>query len=545
MDNYSHNINKLKTDNSVDYEELKDYNELEDKLKRIKIMSDGDIIDFIKFKNNNQLYVIIGIVSIIFSLIPLIIRKVNRIYSTNILLGGADDKIIENKSFEDKANEIGKNLETKFANKTDVDIDDKFDFKYETEKITTYDINWMTLIYNILIILITLFLIIGALSLKKISLYCFGCSKGSWWYKCSTGTGYGSDICNDYKNAHEIFRGLVNRVYKTIDKAMEATDLIKDAINEIEKNIKNFTNNIITELTIPDFEIPKISNYPDITLNFTVPIININIDIGVPLRLAIHGILDQINNSLQFTKIITDTIKQGLTILIEFIANILGEILTNIAQVFNGIIDPINLSIKTIKLLKIEISKLFDIVSNIGIVNLVLYNILIFVNKIVSVIIFDNLPDDFRVGSLPNVKLGLFLSISIMLFIIFIIFPIIGGLYLGLRAYSKLILFKFKIKARVKYEKVKKKVERKIEKVNEKIEEVKSEVNENIEKVNEKIEEVKSEVNENIDKVKIEVNENIDKITDNIDTNIDKINKGGNNKNYFNYKYINKYNNRF
>ena len=61
-DNYSYNINKLRTDNLVDYEDLKDYDELEEKLKRIKIMGDGDIIDFIKFKNNNQLYIIIGIV---------------------------------------------------------------------------------------------------------------------------------------------------------------------------------------------------------------------------------------------------------------------------------------------------------------------------------------------------------------------------------------------------------------------------------------------------------------------------------------------------
>ena len=94
-DNYSYNINKLRTDNLVDYEDLKDYDELEEKLKRIKIMGDGDIIDFIKFKNNNQLYIIIGIVSTIITLIPFIIRKVNRLFSNERLLGGANYKKLD------------------------------------------------------------------------------------------------------------------------------------------------------------------------------------------------------------------------------------------------------------------------------------------------------------------------------------------------------------------------------------------------------------------------------------------------------------------
>jgi len=377
-----YNIKQLNSD---------DLQELEEKLTRIKIMSNGDITNFINFKNNNQLYIIIAILIVMSILFPLIMRKIN-------------------KSFKNNEEMSGGNLAINMM-------------------------NWDVILYSSLKYLLILFLIVGVLSLRKISLYCVGCSKGSWFYKCTQNSGYGSDVCENYKDAYNKYRLLINKVYNVVDKTKEAVDLIKKSLKMLEENIRELTDKITLALTVPKFDIPKITDYPSVNVSFTIPYINLNLNVGKPLELAIKAALDIVNSSLNFTQIIADNINKGLNDMVKFIITYIGIILKNIGGVFSGIVEPIKISIKTIKLLNAEISKLFDIISNIGIINLILYNILITVNKIASVIIFDNLPRNLIVTNIPDVKLGLFLAITIITFICVVIFPIIGGIYLGISVF--------------------------------------------------------------------------------------------------------------
>jgi len=371
---------------SVNILELK---ELKEKLHRIKLMSDGDIIDFINFKKNNQIYIIVGIISVLCSIIPLIILKVNKVYSKQT--GGSIPIILYSAKF--------------------------------------------------IVIFSFIFIIIGLLSLKKISIYCFGCSKGSWWYKCMKNTGKGSTQCENIQTAHDTIVLLTNNVYDILYKTANLAKTIEQTITLVGERISNFSGTIQSSLVIPNFDIPKITNFPEIQCNFKVPIINTNIDICSPLQSTVHNILEQVNNSLRIMDILVDNIRTGLQSIIDFIITILGEIVSNFLNVFDSITDPIEASIQMIIVLKEHIINIFDIISDIGIINVILYNFLLFINNLSNIIVFNNIPNDFTINSTSNSKIGLMLSIITILFIIFLIFPIIGGCYLGLKAIYNILTF--------------------------------------------------------------------------------------------------------
>ena len=81
--------------------------------------------------------------------------------------------------------------------------------------------------------------------------------------------------------------------------------------------------------------------------------------------------------------------------------------------------------------------------SSVGIINIILYNLLQFVNKIVSIILNNN--GIFKINNTSDIKIGFMLSIIIILFIIICIFPIIGGIYLGISALIDIILIPINI----------------------------------------------------------------------------------------------------
>tara|TARA_Y100000768_G_scaffold381586_1_gene360514 strand:+ start:6893 stop:8020 length:1128 start_codon:yes stop_codon:yes gene_type:complete len=74
----------------------------------------------------------------------------------------------------------------------------------------------------ILIVFSALLYILFVLGSKKIVLQCFGCSKGSWWYKCAKYSGYNGDSCNAYK--------------ETLSNINTASKIS----SEIPSNLKNF-----------------------------------------------------------------------------------------------------------------------------------------------------------------------------------------------------------------------------------------------------------------------------------------------------------------
>jgi len=74
----------------------------------------------------------------------------------------------------------------------------------------------------ILILFSVLLYVLFILSSKKIVLQCFGCSKGSWWYKCAKYSGYNGDTCNAYK------------------ETLSNINIASRIVSEIPSNLNNF-----------------------------------------------------------------------------------------------------------------------------------------------------------------------------------------------------------------------------------------------------------------------------------------------------------------
>jgi hypothetical protein len=374
----------------------KEQDELQEKLHRIKLMADGDIIDFINFKNKNKKYIVYGIIVILCLAIPLMILKVNKIFGTKGQIGGG------------------------------------------TIIVAGHTINLF--LYQAISVCLVIFIVIGLLSLKKISLYCFGCSKGDWWYKCKSNTGYGSISCKSFQTTHNIFIVLVNNVYEVVEKTVELSDVVQDTILEITGALNNFAGTIRSIFKVPEFEVPRITNFPRISCGFRIPIIGKHIDICHPVQVAIHTALTTMNHSLTFLQTLIDGLRNGMNTVVNFIIQMLGQIISNFIKVFDTLVIPIKESMKIVGILKEQLMNIYNIIADIGIINVILYNLLLFANRIVSLVVMDNIPNDFTIKSVNDSKIGFLLSIVTIMFIIFIIFPIIGGCYLGIKGLIAILM---------------------------------------------------------------------------------------------------------
>ena len=78
------------------------------------------------------------------------------------------------------------------------------------------DIYYIIVLLQIILFSLCLLFAIGYLSLRKLSLPCIGCSKGSWWYSCTPNTGYGTKTCSEYKKIHGTISQVINNIYGVI-----------------------------------------------------------------------------------------------------------------------------------------------------------------------------------------------------------------------------------------------------------------------------------------------------------------------------------------
>jgi len=148
------------------------------------------------------------------------------------------------------------------------------------------------------IIALAIFCIIGLLSKRIITLPCRGCSNGSWWYKCTKKTGFGSKTCRKYIfltdlafDIYNIFINGPNKLYTVI------IELINHKILILKRWIKFIDDySVIILNLLPQYIILKIfvkfvlrplnkifkkltAFLSDFKCPFTLPIINEEIDV--------------------------------------------------------------------------------------------------------------------------------------------------------------------------------------------------------------------------------------------------------------------------
>ena len=230
----------------------------------------------------------------------------------------------------------------------------------------------------IFLLLIFLF-IFGGLSLKKIKLFCFGCSKGSWWYECLEGTGYGSVQCDVYKETYNTIAEVINSITIVTEQIQQIIDNFISVFNNIKNTIKNVGKNIIEQLILPDISLPQIP-IPNISCN--VRIIG---DMCSPINSIVREIINQLNNTSSFISILFNQIKDIFSLVLNFLKLIVEKFIELFTTIFDDITLPIANIYKIIMELKVEINDIYKSFSNLGLSNIVIYHILSGLNNILPI----------------------------------------------------------------------------------------------------------------------------------------------------------------
>lgn len=342
---------------------------------------------FIKQKKKYNLSINCSYILSFIIIFYLIINKINRqIVKKNILIGGTNHTSIITNIYN-YSKETLKKLYINIPNKKQI------------------------LIVSIIIIILILFL-----SSKYISLYCAGCSKGSWYYSCWNNTGYNSTSCKMYRTTHNTIEHVVNvsiDASNVVNKSIKETiKTIKDAKKEIF-NTYNLIRNVVTRVPFPRVKIP------DVNFSCGFGIKGAKIDVcsaiskilNVPINLINKILQGSIGSIIKGFKIFFNQLKKVAKLILKNIIKSLGEILVPFHNLLGLIMDVK----KTFEFMVFTIKKL-------GFINIIIFNIISFIKTI-----------------FPIKNIGVLLSISVFAFIFGIVIPIIGGLWAFIR--FKIYLF--------------------------------------------------------------------------------------------------------
>lgn len=236
------------------------------------------------------------------------------------------------------------------------------------------------ILLQIFIFALCLLLTIGYLSLRNLVLPCFGCSKGSWWYTCAANTGYGSAACELYKKTYGIYSKIINSYYLLINYFEKLEEKIADLKQQIA-DIANKGNELIQELTDTVTNAIQLPDMP--TINEPICEI-VGEDPCKPIRVLI-------NNTIAVFWAAGGGLIQGLQVSINVVFNEMANILTLIIKgiiklvklITDNITKPIEELITLITSLTKDIDEFIESIQDLGIVNIIIFNIISFLNIII------------------------------------------------------------------------------------------------------------------------------------------------------------------
>jgi hypothetical protein len=246
---------------------------------------------------------------------------------------------------------------------------------------------------------------------------CFGCSKGDWWYKCGKGTGYNSMGCNVYKKVHDVLSYVINLGFETVDT-------IKKVLSASIKSIK------ISKQKMMDL-IGKIKFLVNLPLKVPpIPMIEIkNFSCGTSIfskRLDICDVVAKIINApFKGLKIVIEKSLNDIISVFKYFWNVLksviGLIVKSIAKALGTMILPFHILLGLLVDLKRTFEFILYTIRKLGILNMILFN---FANFIKSIF--------------PIRNFGTLIAVTLLAFVVFILFPLIGGIAAGFKAYNSI-----------------------------------------------------------------------------------------------------------
>ncbi len=346
--------------------------------------SDNSSIEyFIEKKKKYNKFIISFLISIIITILILILKKYNNRIIDNKLLGGATTNFMV----------------------------DNFTL------IIRYKIYefWNNLPKGKILLLSIIFIFLYTyLRSKKQSFMCFGCSKGDWWYKCYKGTGYNSIGCKVYQKVYDVLDWVISLGFdtiKTIKKVIDATikgfTIAKRKIMKLVYIIKALSE---LDLSLPPIPVPKV-NMSCSSFGGKVNVCLVIADIiNAPLEGLAITLRQSLNKMLYIFKMFWNILKKTI-----------GYIIKSIAKAMGYMILPLHILLGLLVDLKRTFEFILYTIRKLGIFNMILFN---FANFIKSIF--------------PIRNFGTLIAISVLVFVLFILFPLIGGIAAGFRAFSKI-----------------------------------------------------------------------------------------------------------
>jgi len=273
---------------------------------------------------------------------------------------------------------------------------------------------------KILVLSIIFILLYTYLVSKKQTFMCFGCSKGDWWYKCDNGTGYNSMGCNSYTKVHDVLSHVINSGFETVDTIKK---VLFESINSIKISKERITNlisrmNFIIDLPIDVPPIPMIQ-IENFSCSSKVSI-NEHFDFETP---DVCDVLKTImNEPFKGLKPLIEEALNGIITPFKHFWNLLKDVINLIVTAVAKAMGVMILPFHTLLGLLVDLKRTFEFIlytiKKLGIFNMVLFN---FANFIKSIF--------------PIKNFGTLIAVTSLVFVVFILFPLIGGIAAGCRAF--------------------------------------------------------------------------------------------------------------
>lgn len=292
--------------------------------------------------------------------------------------------------------------------------------------------------YTIILILFSvLFYCLLYLSERKLVLPCNNCESGSWFYKCSRNTGFGTRTCKTYTFVINTTEDFIHLVNNGVDKYLKVILILIEHTSRVLKKYVTFIDNLtgVLSLLFPPWLLFKYlikpvqkdlfktlrkakKNIKNFSCPFILPVLNTKLDICGIMSTTLYFLLDLINVTFDTLLEISSMIAKLLFTFIKTM--ILDRLVKLISAAFKIIVKNIlSLMMKSTQLLYL-IKKPLNVIFNIPIYQ---YFILV-INSLLDYIL-NTVPGGSIIKQSPSIILGI---ISFIIFIIFIL-PIIGGFF--------------------------------------------------------------------------------------------------------------------
>jgi len=251
------------------------------------------------------------------------------------------------------------------------------------------------------------------LASKKQSFMCYGCSKGDWWYRCNNGTGYNSVGCTVYTKVHDIISYIINLGFETVGLIKNIVGSTIKSLNITKNRVKKLIG-IIKKVSNINLRVPSIP-LPRVTMNCRIPVGKEGVDVCGALATVINTPLQGLKSVLEKgIKVMFD----GFSIFWNELKKVANLLIKSIAKAIGYMILPFHILLGLLVDLKKTFEFILYTIRKLGIFNMILYNIANFVKTI-----------------FPIRNFGTLIAVTMLVFVVFILFPLIGGIAAGFKVY--------------------------------------------------------------------------------------------------------------